>query len=109
MGTIGDGDFRPGHEGRLEKFFALVPDALELDQIVEWHLDDERLAEEESWRRLMANYYAMFGDCPDCFGECQEDAPTDEVDEPAARAKPIRADLAQFNIEQLLGGEVIDD
>ena len=109
MGTFGDGDSQPGSEEQLERFYALVPDALELDQIEEWHRDDERLAEEKFWEQLEAMYPAMFEGCPNCTGVCHEDAPTAEVDEPAARPKPIRAELAQFNTVRLLGGEVIDE
>ena len=86
-----------------------MPDALELDQIEEWHRDDERLAEEKFWEQLEAMYQAVFEGCPNCTGVCHEDAATDENDESAAGPKPIRPELAQFIIERLLGGEVIDD
>lgn len=102
-------DARPGDAWSLGQFYALVPDAYELDLLEDARVDgaDSFETESTSIRRMIDD---LRGDVDveniEIAGGPPLDPPTDDTPEPPP---PFSLTQAQFVVERMLGGEVVDD
>lgn len=110
MGTWAQRDHRPGDDWSLGQLYALVPDAYELDLLEDARRTRDALFEidqDRQWARLVDDILNNV----DVENIAISDGPALPAAQSAESLDPSAPSItqAQFMVERLLGGEVVDE